>query len=278
MLTEEKKNENTAELEASAFGRVLARLMRDRGMTVDTETVEWLADGSGLVPEDLMARMANETREHVGDLSGLRDALKLNDGEAKSLALAYALEIEEREEEAPRCRMASRVNKPCWRDAAFPWSAGETEPTLCAEHARLVELNDDLAGWYRNLETIDAWIKGPVAEVGDDDLTTLAYNVRDEARREYATLAIRVRAAEMVADRGPLEPGEVPAFLEQEEELAAALAREAALTNARTILEDADEDDARITDRWATVDALADAADAAHAEVGRLRGELGVTE
>ena len=73
------------------------------------------------------------------------------------------------------------------------------------------------------------------------------------------------------------EPGETPAFYEQEEELAAALALEAALTNARTFLEDANEDDSRLADKWATIDALAHAANDAHEEVVRLRGELGVS-
>jgi hypothetical protein len=107
-MNEEKKGEGR-ELEATAFGRVLARLMRARNMPVDPETVEWLADGSGLIAEDLAARMAGETSERVGSLEGLRDALKLNKDEEVSIAIAYALEIEDSGTPgAPRCPRRQR--------------------------------------------------------------------------------------------------------------------------------------------------------------------------
>lgn len=60
--------------------------MRSRGMTVDCEAVEWLADGSGLAPENLKARMADENAGYIGSLEGLRDAMELDEREAKKLA------------------------------------------------------------------------------------------------------------------------------------------------------------------------------------------------
>lgn len=270
----EEKNENTT-FEGSAFGRVLARIMRSRGMAVDAETVEWLADGAGLVPEDLMARMAGETMEHVGSMEWLVGALKLDEREMGDLALAYTLESESSEEQGTRSRMGSTTDNPCWREAVSPRFADEDEPCLCAEHARVVEANDDMEGRYRNLVKIDAWIKGPVAKQGDEDLTRLAYNVRDKARREYGALVVRERAARMVADRLQRSPVGTSLSLEQEEELARLMVREEALNNARTIFEDADEEDLELRDKWATIDALALAADDAHEEFMRLCEELG---
>lgn len=136
--------------------------------------------------------------------------------------------------------MGSKTDKPCWREAAFPRYADEEELRLCAEHSRLVDLNDDLEDQYMNLHAIDAWIKGPVPEARSDGLTRLAYNMRDEARQEYGTLGVRAYAARMVADRRPLEPGEVPAFYDQEEELARRIMRADVLNDARWVLEDAD--------------------------------------
>jgi hypothetical protein len=54
--------------------------------------------------------------------------------------------------------------------------------------------------------------------------------------------------------------------------------REEALNSARAVLEDANEDDVKLRDKWATVDALALAATEAHEEVMRLREELGASE
>jgi hypothetical protein len=96
----EQKKATTEDLERSAFGRVLARLMRSRGIPVDAETVERLAVGSGLAPENLTERMVDETSEHVGSLEGLRYALKLSKDEAIELALAFTLEIEDGAERA----------------------------------------------------------------------------------------------------------------------------------------------------------------------------------
>lgn len=277
-MTEETKNAS-GELEGSAFGRVLAGLMRVRGMPVDTETVEWLVDGAGLIPEDLMARMAGETSGNVGNLEGLRDALKLNKDEEIELALAYALELEdEGQASAPKCRMGSKTDNPCWRDAVLPRFIDEDEPRLCHEHAAVVEANDGMQDWYMNLQAIDEWIKGPVAETKDADLERLAYNMRDESRREYGALAVRAHAAGMVADRGPIEPGEASLSLEQEEELARFLGREEALNNVRSVLEDADEDDFKLRDKWAAVDVLALAAEETHEEATRFREGLGATE
>jgi hypothetical protein len=43
-------------------------------------------------------------------------------------------------------------------------------------------------------------------------------------------------------------------------------------------LEDADEDDLRLSDKWVTIDVLVHAAHAAHEEAVRLKEGLGVTE
>jgi hypothetical protein len=90
------------------------------------------------------------------------------------------------------------------------------ELTLCAEHARVVDLNDEKEDWYMALFTIEAWIKGPVADARSEDLQRLAFGMRDEARQKYGSLAVRAYAAQVVAHQGPPEPGEVPLFLEQE--------------------------------------------------------------
>ncbi|MBA3475009.1 MAG: hypothetical protein H0T57_17605 [Rubrobacter sp.] len=177
---------------------------------------------------------------------------------------------------APRCRMGRKTDRPCWRAAVEPRFADEEEPTLCAEHARLVGLSDEMEDWYRTLFTITEWIEGPVRKARDEDLERLAFNARDEARREYGSLAVRAYAANLVAEQGPPEPGEVPLFFEQEEELARLIMRADALNDARRVLEDLDEDSLKLRDKWATIDALATSAADASEEVSRYRKEIGL--
>ncbi len=175
-----------------------------------------------------------------------------------------------------RCRMGRKTDSPCWREAVAPRFADEDEPILCPEHARVVELNDEMEDWYRNLLTITEWVEGPVRDTGDEDLQRLAYNARDEARREYGRLAVRAHAARLVADQGPPEPGEITLTLNQAEELARRIMRADALNDARTTLEDLDEDVLRLRDKWATIDALALAATDANEDVGRYKEEIGL--
>jgi hypothetical protein len=177
---------------------------------------------------------------------------------------------------APRCHAGSKTDRPCWREAAFPRFLDEDELTLCAEHHRVVDENDDLERAYRRLQAIDQWVKGPVAEAGDEDLERIAFNARDEARREYGRIAVRAHAASMVAERGPLEAGGVALSYGQEEEIARCMMREEAFNAARSVLEDVDEDAVRLRDKWATIDALALAADDAAEEVHGYLEELGV--
>jgi hypothetical protein len=178
---------------------------------------------------------------------------------------------------APRCRMGDKTDKPCWREAVeTQFLDDDGPPTLCAEHARVVEINDEMECWYRSLLTITEWVEGPVAEARDADLERIASNARDEARREYGRLAVRARAAGMVADPGPPEPGEVTLSLEQEEEIVRRMMRADALNDARRVLEDLSEDVLKLRDKWATIDALALAADDANEEVSRYKEDLGI--
>jgi hypothetical protein len=205
--------------------------------------------------------------ETIGE--GLGGALLMNEEKRNESATCG-------EPEAPRCRMGSKTDKPCWREAVVVPFDGGDEPYLCPEHAKVVAENDNLSDWWENLRAIDQWIRESVIKTGNSDLERIAFNARDEARREYGRIAIRARAARMVADRGPLKPGEVPLFYEQEEEIARLYMREEAFNNARSVLEDLSEDTLFIRDKWATIDALASAADEAAQEAHRYQEELGL--
>jgi hypothetical protein len=83
-----------------------------------------------------------------------------------------------------------------------------------------------------------------VSEAKDDDLQRLAaFNMRDEARRDYARLTIEAHAAGLVADRHSKGTPETNL------ELARHIARADALNYARSDFEDFPEELLKVRDR-----------------------------
>jgi hypothetical protein len=109
-----------------------------------------------------------------------------------------------------------------------------------------------------------------VSEAKDDDLQRLAFNMRDEARRDYARLTIEAHAAGLVAD------GHSKGTPETNLELARHIARAAALNDARSVFEDFPEELLKVRDRWLVVDALETAAGEASEEVSRYKRSAGL--
>jgi hypothetical protein len=164
--------------------------------------------------------MAAVPRDIPGDRNSSREEKRMLTNEEKKNTNA------EFGSSAPRCHWGSKTDRPCWREAVETrFLDDDGPPNLCAEHARMVGLNDEMEQWYMDLCAIEEWIKGPVREARGEDLERIAFNARDEARREYGSLAVRAYAAQMVADPGPPESGEVTLSLEQEEEIARRIMR-----------------------------------------------------
>jgi hypothetical protein len=66
----------TDRLQQSAFGRVLTELLEERGYIVSPAKVRLLAERSGLEGSRVVGRMANAQARHVGNMTGLADALE----------------------------------------------------------------------------------------------------------------------------------------------------------------------------------------------------------
>lgn len=63
-------------------------------------------------------------------------------------------------EHAPRsgsCRAGINTNYPCWR-AATETVWGDSEPTVCAEHAEVYRLVEDQDGYRRAVESVRAYL------------------------------------------------------------------------------------------------------------------------
>jgi hypothetical protein len=82
-------------INATAFGRVLGDLMESRGISPEPEEVRALAERSGLDPQRLLARMADERRVGTGHLDVLADELALTEPERERMSLAFAYEWEQ---------------------------------------------------------------------------------------------------------------------------------------------------------------------------------------
>ena len=76
----------------SVFGEVLAELMESRGIPATEENIEELAVAGGLDPERVLARVSEDTDEHVGHFDRVVENLELSSEEMLDLAWACAME------------------------------------------------------------------------------------------------------------------------------------------------------------------------------------------
>jgi hypothetical protein len=143
---------------------------------------------------------------------------------------------------------------------------------MCPEHLMELEAGEDADYWIHALDKIEEWIRGPVTDEPAGDLQSLAYNARDEARREYARFAVEAEAAKLVADGHPRD--------EQAEanlEITRRIMHADALANARAIFEDLPEGlletVLKRVDKWLIIDALDTATTEASEEAERYKRE-----
>ena len=94
-MTQEKNTTEAPALDGSAFARVLARIMKARGIPANEETALELAERSGLDRDVFRGRLAAELDVDLGDLSRLAEELgELTESERLELAYAYTFERE----------------------------------------------------------------------------------------------------------------------------------------------------------------------------------------
>lgn len=176
------------------------------------------------------------------------------------------------EGERPLCHFGSKSDRPCWREATERVWEEDAEPTVCAEHARYHRLGLEEDALHTALYSLGEWIAGPVKSAHLEELTRFAYEMRDEAEREFWRASVATRAARLVAEQGPGEPELSGA---QAEGLAVALLRSDALNHARAILEDLPEEAFGHRSRWPIVAALNVLSEPTNEEVERRRRGLG---
>jgi hypothetical protein len=79
----------TTDTRATAFGRVLSRLMEARGIPAEPEEIRALAERSGFDGDAFLALATSEDAPDVGHLSGLAREMGLTEPERVALAEAY---------------------------------------------------------------------------------------------------------------------------------------------------------------------------------------------
>ncbi len=186
------------------------------------------------------------------------------------MAETMMAEITEKGTEKPRCRMGSKSDNPCPREATERFRAEGPEPNMCAPHARACELGHEEDGWHYALDKLEEWVRAASEDDPFGALEQVMTKARDEARERYAAAHARCRAADLAAnDRdGRTTP-------EQRERMAVLMVRCDSFADARTMLEDTPEVTFGLVDKWLIVDTLAKAANAAQEEHEHYKRGIG---
>ena len=159
------------------------------------------------------------------------------------------------------CACGAHSDNPCRRPATELRWPTDKEPTICAEHARLFDLEERVELSLEDLDSMHGWMEQLAAPFrrGNGDRPRLDYRLRttfEEMLREHFLLATQMRAAQLVADQGegdePLEP-------ESAERLARGIMVSDAVLNAALILEEAAPDVFRGQEKWFMVAAIHEA-------------------
>ncbi len=86
------KEERMTTATRSVFGEVLAELMEKRGIPGTEENISELAVAGGLDPERVLARVSQDTDEHVGNFRRVVENLGLTFEEMLEFVHAYTFE------------------------------------------------------------------------------------------------------------------------------------------------------------------------------------------
>ena len=180
--------------------------------------------------------------------------------ENETITAAHRVMREAVEERGGLCACGAHSERPCWRPAAELRWHSDPEPTICAEHARLFDLQEQVEGSLEDLDSMHGWIAQLGAQFRrGEDRSRLDCRLRaifDEMLSEYFSLALQMRAAQLVAGQGegdePLEPKEA-------QELARGIMVSDALGSAGLIIEDAAPEVYGGHDKWFIVAAIQEA-------------------
>ena len=180
--------------------------------------------------------------------------------ENETITAAHKVMREAVEGRGGLCACGAHSDNPCWRPAAELRWPTDPEPTICAEHARLFDLEERVEVALEDLDSMHGWIAQLGAQFRrGEDRSRLDHRLRttfEDMLAEYFGLALQMRAAQLVADQGegdePLEP-------EDAQELARGIMVSDALGSAALIIEDAAPEAYGSLDRWFIVAAIQEA-------------------
>jgi hypothetical protein len=173
-----------------------------------------------------------------------------------------------------RCHVGAKSEDPCPRQATeYRWPESE-EPTVCAEHMRVLEFADKADDLRDALDQLRRWIQSLPSE--DTALIDALYDQRDDLERRYFEVVTKWRGARLIADGRKLRGGrEYPEVSpEQAEEAGLALMRGDAFNDARSILEGLPDEAFVSADRFVLCGFLQAAHKAAGAEYERISREV----
>ena len=167
----------------------------------------------------------------------------------------------------PRCTAGSSTDNACWREATEPLYIRGGEPIVCAEHAAVLILGQEVDRAPEDLDTLYAWLRqlGAPGYRGQGDRAQLERHLEgamEAMLAEYFELRVRMQAAKAVADQAE---GEEPLSQEEAMRLAHNFLIPDAYSDAQLILEDVPEDAYRTRDKWFIVATIARAAEEARA-------------
>jgi hypothetical protein len=180
--------------------------------------------------------------------------------ENATIAAAHRVMRETVDERGGLCACGAHSERPCWRPATELRWPSDPEPTICAEHGRLFDLEERCEESLADLDAMHGWIGQLGAQFWrGEDRSRLDYRLRvtfEDMLREYFGLALQMRAAQLVADQGegdePLEPGGA-------EQLARNITFPDALGSAGLIIEAAAPEVMGSLDKWFIVAAIQEA-------------------
>ena len=180
--------------------------------------------------------------------------------EGETITAAHRVMREAVEERGGLCACGAHSESACWRPATELRWATDPEPTICAEHARLFDLEERVELSLEDLDSMHGWISQLDAEFRrGEDRSSLDQRLRgvfDEMLREYFGLALQMRAAELIAGQGE---GDEPLQPEAAEQLARNIMVSDALNDAGLILEDGAPEVFGGLGRWFVVGAIQEA-------------------
>jgi len=175
----------TTDTRATAFGRVLGRLMEARGIPAEPQAIRALAERCGHDGGRFLARVADGSGPDLGDLGALAVELGLSEREMTGLALAYAFE------EEPACAVPG-CERPAVPDGG---RLGE-----CAEHAAEYDARAEAEAWGLARKILGPWVES-TREIGSDELTQVMEKALKEVNDAGSRAQDELERAEAALER-----------------------------------------------------------------------------